>query len=146
MIRNSLLPDVAIAGAGLIGLSIAFELAERGAVVRVYDRAAPARAASWAGAGMLAPYTESARDETLLGLCAASLREYPSFVERVRAASGVDPHLRLDGIVHAAFGAEQAAALERRAAELRARGVACERLDRTQTLSREPWLGGHVSG
>lgn len=146
MIRNSSLPDVAIAGAGLIGLSIAFELAERGAVVRVYDRAEPARAASWAGAGMLAPYTESARDETLLALCAASLREYPSFVERVRAASGVDPHLRLDGIVHAAFGEEHAAALERRATELCARGVACERLDRTQTLSREPWLGGHVSG
>ncbi len=146
MIHNASLPDVAIAGAGLIGLSIAFELAERGAAVRVYDRAEPARAASWAGAGMLAPYTESARDETLLALCAASLREYPPFVERVRAASAVDPHLRLDGIVHAAFGTEQAVALERRAAELCARGVECERLDRVQTLSREPWLGGHVSG
>lgn len=146
MTHNSSLPDVAIAGAGLIGLAIAFELAERGAVVRVYDRGEPARAASWAGAGMLAPYTESARDETLLALCAESLREYPSFAERVQAAGGVDPHLRLNGIVHAAFAGEEASALEVRAAELRRRGVACERLDRTQALAREPWLGGHLFG
>jgi glycine oxidase len=146
VIRSSSPPDVAIAGAGLIGLAIAFELAERGAVVRVYDRSEPARAASWAGAGMLAPYTESAQDETLLDLCAASLREYPAFVERVREASGVDPQLRLDGIVHAAFGGEERAALEMRAERLRARGADCEPLDRAQTLAHEPWLGGHVSG
>jgi glycine oxidase len=146
VIRTSSPPDVAIAGAGLIGLAIAFELAQRGAVVRVYDRSEPARAASWAGAGMLAPYTESARDEALLELCAASLREYPSFVERVREASGVDSHLHLDGIVHAGFGAEQRAGLVRRADWLRARGIACELLDRTQAIALEPWLGSHTSG
>ena len=145
MIRDSALPDVAIAGAGLIGLSIAFELAQRGAIVRVYDRGEPARAASWAGAGMLAPYTESARDEALLALCAASLRAYPAFVERVRASGGVDPHLRLDGIVHAAFSAAQSAALEQQASALHARCVACETFDRARTLVLEPWLGTHAS-
>ena len=66
--------DVIVAGAGLIGLAIAFELAERGAAVRVYDRAEPARAASWAGAGMLAPYTERIADEAMLALCARLAR------------------------------------------------------------------------
>ncbi len=77
--------DVVVIGAGLIGLAMASSWRERGATVRVYDRDEPARAASWAGAGMLAPYTETLRDEALLELCVASLRDYPAFVERVRA-------------------------------------------------------------
>ena len=47
------MPDVIVVGAGLIGLAIAYELAQRGGAVTVYDRDEPARAASWAGAGML---------------------------------------------------------------------------------------------
>ncbi|HMF29735.1 MAG TPA: FAD-dependent oxidoreductase, partial [Candidatus Cybelea sp.] len=105
--------DVIVVGAGLIGLSIAYELAERGAGVRVYDRAEPARAASWAGAGMLAPYTERVTDESMLAFCAESLREYPSFVARIRDAGGIDAHLRLDGVLYAAFEAGEMHALRR---------------------------------
>lgn len=138
--------DVAVVGAGLIGLSIAFELAERGASVRVYDRDEPARAASWAGAGMLAPYTENARDEAMIALCAASLALYPQFVERVATASGIDPHLRLNGIVHAAFGEDAAARAAQRAQELRRLGASCDLLDRSAALAAEPWLSPRVSG
>jgi glycine oxidase len=137
--------DVAVVGAGLIGLAIAFELAERGATVRVYDRDEPARAASWAGAGMLSPYAEPI-DEALLRLCEQSLQQYPRFVERVRDASGVDPRLHLNGHLHAAF---DDAALENarlRADTLRTRGVACDVLDRAQVLGAEPWIGSHVCG
>jgi glycine oxidase len=133
--------DVIVVGAGLIGLAIAFELAERGAVVRVYDRGEPVRAASWAGAGMLAPYAEEFDDETLLQLCESSLARYPEFVDRVRSAGGVDPHLHLNGIVHGAFDWQAREHLKRRAEVLRARGVGCEALDRDQTLAAEPWLG-----
>jgi glycine oxidase len=138
--------DVAVIGAGLIGLAIAFELAERGATVRVYDRAEPAKAASWAGAGMLAPYTEGTQDEAMIALCAASLAAYPEFVERIRACGGADPHLRLNGIVHAAFGEDALGRLHERAEALRVRGVGCEPLDRAAALQMEPWLGPHVSG
>src|SRR5215469_2953792 len=99
--------DVAIIGAGLIGLATAYELALRGATVRVFDRGEPGRAASWAGAGMLAPYTERVEDEALLDLCAASLALYPAFAQRIEDASGVSLHLRLDGIVNAAFDDER---------------------------------------
>jgi len=135
-----------VIGAGLIGLAIAFELAERGATVRVYDRGEPARAASWAGAGMLAPYTERVADEVLLDFCAASLREYPPFVDRVRAAGGMDPRLRLDGVVHAAFNQADLERLQHGARELVAREVATEILDRASLLSVEPWLGSQVAG
>jgi glycine oxidase len=138
--------DVAVIGAGLIGLAIAFELAQRGATVRVYDRGEPAKAASWAGAGMLAPFTENAEDAAMRALGAASLAEYPAFVERVRVAGHVDPRLHLDGIVHAAFGNAESERLRALAESLRRRNVACEWLDRERSLAAEPWLGAGVSG
>jgi glycine oxidase len=138
--------DVVVAGAGLIGLAIAFELAQRGATVRVYDCAEPGRAASWAGAGMLAPFTESTGDEELQRLCAASLAEYPAFVERVRSASGIDPELHLDGIVHVAFDEASAAALAGQCREFGVRGIGSELLDRRQVLAAEPWLGAAARG
>ena len=138
--------DVIVVGAGLIGLSIAFELAERGASVRVYDRGEPARAASWAGAGMLAPYTERITNEALLALCASSLQQYPHFVERIREASGIDPHLRLDGVFYAAFENEGLSTLQRHADQLRGRGIRCTMLDRASALAAEPWLGAALVG
>lgn len=138
--------DVVVAGAGLIGLAIAFELAERGAAVRVYDRAEPARAASWAGAGMLAPYTERITDETMLALCLASLEEYPRFVDRIAGRSGIDPHLKLDGVFYAAFGEPELDALRAQTKVLQERGVAADLLDRVQALSSEPWLAASLSG
>ena len=133
-------------GAGLIGLSIAFELAERGASVRVYDRAEPARAASWAGAGMLAPYTERITNEALLRMCEDSLREYPTFARRVGDAGGVDAHLRLSGVLYAAFTSEEFSSLQRHAAALQDRGIECEVLDRGAALKAEPWLGASIAG
>ena len=138
--------DVIVVGAGLIGLAIAFELAERGASVRVYDRGEPGRAASWAGAGMLAPYTEHLRDEAMVALSASSLDEYPEFVQRILAAGGVDARLRLDGVLHAAFDDSELDALRNHARSLDARGVSCEVLDRPSLLAAEPWLGRGVAG
>ncbi len=138
--------EIAIVGAGLIGLAIAFELAERGAAVRIYERAEPGRAASWAAAGMLAPNTETLPEGPMHALCCASLAAYPDFVARVRRASGIDPHLHLDGIVEAVFERNALDALDARAHLLSARGVRVERWDRTRTLREEPWLGSSVRG
>jgi glycine oxidase len=138
--------DVVIAGAGLIGLAVAFELAERGATVRVFDTGEPGRAASWAGAGMLAPYTEAVDDRPFLDLCAASLEAYPKFVERICEAGGIDPKLRLDGIVNAAFDETQFAHVVARVRDLRDAGIECELLDRAQALAVEPALGASVVG
>ena len=145
---NSSLPsgDVAVIGAGIIGLAVAFELAGRGASVRVFDTSEPAMAASWAAAGMLAPRTEHLEDAALRELCEDSLAQYPDFVREVRDASGVDPHLRLDGIVHAAFSEETYAALSAWGAQLAAAGHEARMLARAETLQAEPALGKHVAG
>jgi glycine oxidase len=138
--------DVLIVGGGLIGLATAFELAERGAVVRVYERGEPGRGASWAGAGMLAPYAEHIDDEAMLELCGASLERYPAFVERVSDAAGVRLDVTLDGILEAAFDSEQLTRLDTFRCELSARGVPAQLLDRHGALMAEPALGKHVTG
>jgi glycine oxidase len=51
------MPDVIVVGGGVIGLSIAWELAGHGLSVRVLEQGAFGREASWAGAGMLPPGT-----------------------------------------------------------------------------------------
>lgn len=138
--------DVAIVGAGIIGLSVAFELASRGAYVRVYDTGVPAGAASWAAAGMLAPLTERIADDALQQLCEWSLGLYPSFVNAVRDAGGIDPHLRLDGVLHAAYDNVTLERFRSRAEQLRASGHEFTLFDRGQTIVAEPALSKHVAG
>ncbi|HEX8806258.1 MAG TPA: glycine oxidase ThiO [Candidatus Aquilonibacter sp.] len=144
MSNTALDGDVLIVGGGLIGLSAAFELAQRGATVRVYDRGEPGHGASWAGAGMLAPYAERIEDEVMLDLCRRSLALYPAFVQRVVEASGVSVELPLDGILEAAFDADTLEAITSFARELTERNVACKLLDRREALLAEPALGKHV--
>jgi glycine oxidase len=139
-------PDVLVVGAGLIGLSIAYELAKRGAAVTVYDRAEPARAASWAGAGMLAPFSEEMPDAAMLALCAASLAAYPQFVEELRERTGVDARFRRDGTLHVALDDTALAALASRASAYRANGGEVALLNRTDTLGREPLLAKNLAG
>jgi len=128
--------DVAIVGAGLIGMGIAYELAKRGATVTVYDRADPGRAASWAGAGMLAPYSERLTDPALVALCSASLRAYPAFVDELRERTGVDAKLAWCGTLHLLFAGEEPGDLP----------AGAEVLDQRAARMVEPMLGRGVRG
>src|SRR5271165_728258 len=94
---------IVVIGAGLIGLAIAYELAKRGADVCVVDSGAPGRAASWAGAGMLAPFTEQLPDPGFARFCERSLALYPAYVAELQARIAVDARLRLDGTLEVAF-------------------------------------------
>jgi glycine oxidase len=138
--------DVLIVGAGLIGLASAFELAGRGANVRVFDSHEPARAASWAGAGMLAPYTEAPQPASLAAFCAASLERYPSFVRELQQWNGGDPELHLDGILEVAYEAHEVERLRARVAALCAADVHAQWLDGAQARALEPSLGPRVIG
>jgi glycine oxidase len=97
--------DVAVVGAGLIGLAVAWRLAGRGLAVTVVDPA-PAGAASRAAAGMLAPVSEvTYGEEALLRLSIESLRRYPGFVEELESVTGQDVGLRRAGTLIAATDA-----------------------------------------
>jgi glycine oxidase len=140
------MPEVAVVGAGLIGLGVAYELAKRGVAVTVFDRDEPARAASWAGAGMLAPFSEQMPDAAMLALCRDSLALYPEFVEELRERSGVDARFRRDGTLHVALDGAAPAELAARGATFRDNGGEVTMLSRADTLAREPMLAKDLAG
>ncbi|MBZ5493891.1 MAG: glycine oxidase ThiO [Acidobacteriia bacterium] len=88
--------DVIIAGAGIIGVSLALELRQRSASVLVLDRADPGSEASSAAAGMLAP-ADPETPEALRQLAMESARIFAAFVQRVESAAGIQVDFRRVG-------------------------------------------------
>src|SRR5947208_17160230 len=89
--------EVAIAGGGLIGVSIAFELARAGLRVGLFDKQEPGKEASWASAGILSPAPESPAMIALVPLGKASMDLYPEFVASVEESSGLGVGYRAKG-------------------------------------------------
>jgi glycine oxidase len=81
-------PDLCIAGAGIIGLSLALELHHRGYRVTVFDKGEPLAESSSAAAGMLAAHDPD-NPSQLLPLASLSLSLYPDFLDRLHALSGI---------------------------------------------------------
>ena len=79
--------DVVIAGAGIIGLSLALTLHERGARIAVFDRSHAMRGASVAAAGMLAA-DDPHNPPALHPLSAYSLSLYPRFLDQLHDLAG----------------------------------------------------------
>jgi len=96
--------DVIIAGAGVIGISLALELRERGAGVLVLDRQEPGREASSAAAGMLAA-TDPETPGPLRALALEGARLYPQFVQKIESKSGIQVDFRRQGTI--AIGQER---------------------------------------
>jgi glycine oxidase len=103
--------DVAIAGGGLIGASIAFELAQAGLRVAIFDRQQPGGEASWAAAGILSPAPENAGMISTVPLGRASLALYPEFVSSIEELSGIAVGYRPKGTVEAFFSGDAQAKL-----------------------------------
>lgn len=81
--------DFAIAGAGIIGLTLALELHSRGASVAILDTAAALSGASRAAAGMLAA-DDPHNPAELRELSAFSISLYDAFLARLAELSGLD--------------------------------------------------------
>ncbi len=80
---------VAIIGAGVMGLSIGWRLAQAGFKVQVFEEGLANRQASWAAAGMIAAAAETAPgQETFFALARASREDWPGFASDLETASG----------------------------------------------------------
>jgi glycine oxidase len=138
--------DVIVVGAGVIGLSIAWRLQQRGLIVTVVDPA-PGSGASTTAAGMLAPVTELNYGELeLLRLGVESARRYPDFAAELEAASGLDIGYRQCGTVVAAWDGADIAGLRDLHALQTALGLKAELITGRELRSLEPALAPGLPG
>ncbi len=140
--------DAVVVGAGLIGLSIAFELDRRGVSVAVLEASGRiGRGASWVAAGMLAPVGELEFGEPeLLEINLASAGMYPDFVAAVESESGMEVDYSRRGGLHVALDRDEAEAL-RRVLELQLRlGLESEWLGPAAARRLEPGLSPELNG
>src|ERR1700694_6019145 len=91
--------DVAVCGAGLIGMSTAWRLSLAAVRVTLFDAGPVGGEASSAGAGMLSPGGEFDRPSVWLSLGVESLRLYPDFVDELRAETNLPIDFRICGCV-----------------------------------------------
>ena len=137
--------NIVVVGAGVVGCSIAYELAARGARVHVLDGRGAGLGATRASAGMLAPYTEG-HIPALRTLGIHSLDRYDRFIERVRADSGREIEYERTGSLHVAVGPEEHAQLCATAVALRNEGVAHTLLDAGEARALERAVRPDLAG
>ena len=89
--------DAVIAGGGLIGASIALELAEAGLKVGLFDAREPGREASWASGGMISPAPENPGMIPFVPMSLASVALYPEFIRKVEELSGINVGYQKNG-------------------------------------------------
>jgi glycine oxidase len=130
-----------IVGGGIIGGSVAFELAERNLRVAVLDRQELMREASWAAAGMLSPAPDCPAAIPLVPLGRASLALYPKFIEAVEDASGQRTGYRAGGAIEVICHGDVERELSTLVALHRGLGLACEPLRLDEARIMEPALG-----
>jgi glycine oxidase len=132
--------DVVIAGGGLIGGSIALELAEAGLTVGLYDTREPGREASWASAGMISPAPESPAMIPSVPISLGSVALYPEFIRRVEGVTGRNVGYRKDGALDAILAGNVQEELSTIIALQHGVGLRAEALSAEQARELEPAL------
>lgn len=133
--------DVVIVGGGIIGGSIALDLAGRNLRVAVLDRRELMQESSWAAAGMLSPAPHFPTDIPLVPLGRASLAMYPDFVGAVEEATGLRTGYRTGGAVIVLNHGDVERELSTLVALHHGLGLACEPLPLDEVGKMEPALG-----
>ncbi len=142
--------DILVVGGGVIGLAIARRLALEDRRVELLERDACGRAASWAGAGVLAPPNPHRKDNAAK-LHLRSLALYPGFCASLLDETGIDPEYDACGELEVAWDergmeslrSDAEAAGGRRTADGR---PAYEVLAKEQALGLEPLVAAHAVG
>src|SRR5215212_4747205 len=140
--------DVIVVGAGVIGLSCAWRIAQRGLSVCVLERAAAAGCgASGVAAGMLAPVTEAEWGaQALLDLNLESADRWPSFATELHEEAGTDVGYRRSGALVVAADRDDAEELRRLHAFQQTLGLDARWLGGRECRRLEPRLSPRVPG
>src|SRR5262249_21848519 len=143
MAQRTQSPDAIIVGAGIIGLSIAWQACRRGLAVTVLERGEAGRGTSHVAAGMLAPVAEAEFGEAgqrLLELGLRSADMWPAFAAELQAAAGLEVGLMRTGTLLVARDEDEARELDRQAAFRDPLGLATSRLRPSRARALEPTI------
>ena len=136
--------DAVIAGGGVIGASIALELASVGLAVALYDTNQPGKEASWASAGMISPAPENLGSLPYVPISLASVALYPEFIRNVEELSGIDVGYRQEGAIDALLDENVEEELSTVIALQHGVGLRAEALDGPQAREMEPALSDRI--
>ena len=136
--------DCAVIGGGVVGLSIAYELARHGLQVLLLERGFCGQEASWAGAGILPAATlreEDAAYERLAGLSAGL---HAQWAENLQDETGIDTGYHRCSEIFFQHEEISGDPLSRDRHLLEARGIRVEILDRAAIEQLEPQLAAGI--
>ena len=137
--------EIIVIGGGVIGLSIARELARRGVSdVVLLDKGDLGKEASWAAGGILAPQVEADSADDFFKLATASRDLYPSFAQALYDETGIDLELDQTGTLCIAFSEDDEAKLRQRFAWQQRAGLRVEWLDFDDVRRVEPHLSSQI--
>lgn len=131
--------DVIIVGAGIIGCTIAREIAKAGLQTCILEARDVAAGATQASAGMLVPYIEAPDDGGLHDLTVRSFALYDEFIAELRE-EGADVEYRRCGSLQVAPDDERARHLAAQAAWIQSQGVEARWLSSGEASAIEPSL------
>jgi glycine oxidase len=138
--------DVAIVGAGIVGCSIAFELAKAGMQVCVLDRGGIGEESSAAAAGMLSGQHGVTNFGARYQLHLEARELHARLADELRERTGIDVGFCRWGILELLFTPGEIRAADRCFAIQTQAGLRVERLSREQTLALEPALTPDLQG
>ncbi|MCR9118081.1 MAG: glycine oxidase ThiO [bacterium] len=133
-----------IIGGGVIGLSLAWELSQRGVKTTVIDRGEIGKAASWAGAGILPPTNAETARHALDELAAEAHRLHPIWAKRLLEATGIDNGFRACGGIYVAGAVGEIASLAALKGYYDEREIPFQRLSLEEAATLEPALAGAI--
>jgi glycine oxidase len=137
--------EVIIVGGGVIGLSSARALAQRGVrEVMLIERGRLGAEASWAAGGILAPQVEVDRKDDFFQLACASRDLYPAFAESLKEETGVDVELDTSGTLCLGFTSADEAELRHRYEWQKREGLEVDWLEGDEARRLEPAISAEV--
>lgn len=136
--------DVIIIGGGVIGLSLACELAEQGVRCAVVDQAGLGTESSWAGAGILPPGNPAQAQTSEARLRAASHMLWPDLSLRLRDETGIDNGFHQCGGLEVRLNGPSGE-LDAEIEQWRREGVEAIPLAGSDAAECEPHLSPHIS-